>query len=261
MKNKIYIIIALIAVTVAVTTTVFAYSDELFFGNSLNSNETKDIEETATENKLPSVQTDNNAEVQTDNKTDDTVNHSDTITNDTPSQDDPTQIDTATQSEQVEINTASPTEYDSTNTPEVSESLYIQDRIDGTYWCNEYARYYGKYSDNAEYYKANEAYYKNYIPTLTFRQDGTVTFKIHTQGGMVEFEGVYSIDGAYISIELDLTDHPMGGFIPNTNYPYIDSRFLLEIIDYDTISFGVAPDAHYKEGCHWILVGDLFTRE
>ena len=79
---------------------------------------------------------------------------------------------------------------------------------------------------------------------------------------MADVKGEYVITENKIAIKLNLENSPFEGMIPDTNYtvPYMDDHYILEIIDSDTISFGVAPDAYYEIGCYGIRPGFIFTK-
>lgn len=99
-----------------------------------------------------------------------------------------------------------------------------------------------------------------YIPAITFNNDNTCEMLVNYIGGKTLLPGVYTIEDNKIFVEVDPSGTPVGGIIPNTDQPYMDDKYVFEIIDYDHLTFCPAEGSYYND-CYIVRNGDPFERQ
>ncbi len=161
-------------------------------------------------------------------------------------------VTTKPQPEQDTEDTTASTE-NATDEPTQPETNQVDntERIIGKYtWVSESCQ--KALKDNPEY-----------LPAITFNNDDTCEMLVYYFGGSTLFSGIYMIDDNKIFVDLDLESEGSGfeGTIPNTDQPYMDDKYVFEIIDYDHITIGPAEGAYHNGNCYVVRSGDPFERQ
>jgi len=161
---------------------------------------------------------------------------------------DETKITSDENSVSTGIEDTSVTESNTSSTPADTEP--IDDTISGIYYCS---------TDlfNAEY----RSKYPGQNPYMSFDGDGNCVMLVGYGRGMCEVNGTYTIEEDKINVELDLTGTPFEGIDPASGNPYMDNKFIFEIVDSGHIIIGPADDSVYNGDCYAVRTGDSFIKE
>lgn len=140
-------------------------------------------------------------------------------------------------------------ETSSEESSETEQTDPAEDTIGGKYYCST-----DFFTDE---YRIK---YPGDTPYITLNDDGSCVLLVGYFHGICEVEGTYLIEGNVINVELDLRGTPFEG-TDTTGRPFMDDRFVFEIIDNDHIVIGPAPNAVYNGDCYVVRSGDSFIRE
>ncbi|MBQ7827502.1 MAG: hypothetical protein IJ386_04475 [Clostridia bacterium] len=110
---------------------------------------------------------------------------------------------------------------------------------------------------NAEY----RTMHPGHNPYISFFDDRTCVMIVGYGGGICPINGTYEIDGNKINVELDVENSFLGGIDVATGKPYMDNKYVFEIVDNDHIKIGPAPDSYYGGECYVVRAGGSFIRE
>ncbi len=129
--------------------------------------------------------------------------------------------------------------------PDVEVPTEMQSR---TYYCT------------ADYYREWFAKDWEYIPALTLNDDGTMMFRVFYIGGVADVPGTYEIDGNKIYIYCRLDESFFKGSDPY-GFPYMDDKFMFEVVDEDTLIFFGHPDDTNDVRAYTLEQGYVFKSE
>ena len=129
--------------------------------------------------------------------------------------------------------------------PEAEIPTEMQSR---TYYCT------------ADYFREWSAKDLEYIPALTLNEDGTMILRVFYIGGVADVSGTYEIDGDKIYIYCNLEESFFKG-TDTLGYPYMDDKFMFEVVDEDTLIFFGHPDDTNGVRAYTLEQGDVFKSE
>ncbi|MCI8331310.1 MAG: hypothetical protein HFE78_00565 [Clostridiales bacterium] len=117
----------------------------------------------------------------------------------------------------------------------------------------------GKYTCVSDYCNNNLKDYPEYLPYITFNDDGTCEMLVYYIGGSTLLPGTYMIEDNKIFVEVDPSGTPVDG-IDESGIPYMDDKYVFTITDYDHITIGSVEGAYFN-GCYVAHNGDPFVRQ
>ncbi len=118
----------------------------------------------------------------------------------------------------------------------------------------------GKYTCVSDYCNENLKDRPDYLPAITFNNNDTCEMLVNYIGGSTLLPGVYTIEDNKIFVEVDPSGTPVGGIDKATDQPYMDDKYVFEIIDYDHLTFYPAEGSYYND-CYVVRSGDPFERQ
>lgn len=125
--------------------------------------------------------------------------------------------------------------------PDTSEELRDEYNIIGEYTCMN--DFYDQYKDRPDY--------DEYIPSISFYEDGMCRFRVYYIGGVTNLNGVYKIEEDSITVNLDMKntimESPADGSIQ-----YMDDQYVFKIADEDNLII--------DRECYIVNADDLFVK-
>lgn len=100
----------------------------------------------------------------------------------------------------------------------------------------------------------------DYVPYIIFNGDGSCEMFVYYVGGVTLLPGTYMVEDNKIFVEVNPAGTPVDG-IDNSGRPYMDDKYVFEIIDYDHIIIGPAEGAYHNGSCYVARNGDPFVRK